>query len=280
MTKNPLDKLVKRSQGRLVRKWSHYFDVYHRHFARFRGRAVTVVEFGVSYGGSAQMWREYFGPRARIYGIDINPTCKQWENRWFRVFIGDQADRKFLGRIAEEVGPIDILIDDGGHKPHEQIATFEVLYPRVKPGGVYLVEDLHTNYMPNWGGGYGKPDTFIEYVKGLTDQLNAFWSDDPRLVVNDFTRSTRSIHYYDSIIVMEKGRVTKPRAVHGGVRDWTPREIYDVKLSAAAQLRAAGVAANERVRPAASKVRQKLGGGRLASFAQERVSAARTKMGK
>ena len=259
MTRNPLEKWVTTTRGRLIRKWSHYPDIYHRHFAAFRGKAVTVVEFGVSYGGSAQMWREYFGPRARLYGIDINPKCKQWERPWFQVFIGDQADRQFLREIAREIGPIDILMDDGGHKPPEQIATFEELYPLVKPGGVYLVEDLHTNYMPSWGGGYARPDTFVEYVKRLTDQLNAYWSEDPRLVVNDFTRTTRSIHYYDSIIVMEKDSVTKPHLIRGGARDWSPREMYDLKLSAAARLRGSGVASKEKAAAAASRMRQRFG---------------------
>ena len=95
---NPLEDWFEHTQGRQVHKWMHYFDIYHRHLKRFRGRAVKVVEFGVSLGGSAQMWREYFGPRAQLYGIDRDRRCKQWEAPWFQVFIGDQADRAFSTR--------------------------------------------------------------------------------------------------------------------------------------------------------------------------------------
>ena len=137
----------------------HYFDIYHRHLKRFRGRAVKVVEFGVSLGGSAQMWREYFGPRAQLYGIDRDRRCKQWEAPWFQVFIGDQADRAFLHQVAQQIGRVDIVIDDGGHHPDQQIATFEEFYPLIKPGGVFLIEDLHTSYWPKYSGGLNKPGT-------------------------------------------------------------------------------------------------------------------------
>ena len=101
---NPLEDWFEHTQGRQVHKWMHSFDIYHRHLKRFRGRAVKVVEFGVSLGGSAQMWREYFGPRAQLYDIDRDRRCKQWEAPWFQVFIGDQADRAFLHQVAQQIG--------------------------------------------------------------------------------------------------------------------------------------------------------------------------------
>ena len=171
---NPLQKYFEQNTGRQIHKWVHYFDIYHRHLAKFRGRPVTVVEFGVQFGGSSQMWREYFGPDAKVYGVDIDPRCKAWEEPGFQVFIGDQSDRDFLRRIAEEVGPIDVVIEDGGHRPEQQIATFEVIYPKVRRGGVFLIEDLCTSYWPDYDGGLNRPGTFMEYAKGLTDKLNAW----------------------------------------------------------------------------------------------------------
>jgi len=209
---NPLEKYFRENSGRRIHKWVHYFDIYHRHFQRFRGKRITVVEFGVSFGGSLQMWRNYFGRRARIYGIDIDPRCKQFEERRTKIFIGDQEDREFLRTVAKEIGPIDVLIEDGGHTMGQQIATFEEMYPKVKDDGVFLIEDLHTSYWERYGGGFGKSDTFIEYAKRLTDQLNAWHSKTPDLVVDEFTRSTASMHFYDSVIVFEKGRVEKPHS--------------------------------------------------------------------
>ncbi len=214
--KNPLEQYFRANDKRLIHKWMHYFEIYHRHFERFRGKPIVVVEFGVSQGGSLQMWRSYFGKKALIYGVDIDPKCKDLGGPNTGIFIGDQEDRDFLRSIAAETGPIDVLIEDGGHEMGQQIATFEVLYPHVKEDGVFLIEDLHTSYWKGFGGGYRKPGTFIEYAKGLTDQLNAWHSRDDDLQVDDFTRTTKSMHFYDSIIVFEKGTVVKPHAEKTG----------------------------------------------------------------
>ena len=189
----------------------HYFDVYHRHFARFRGRPVTIVEIGVFHGGSLQMWADYFGPRATIWGVDIDPRCLAFQEPGINVVQGDQSDREFLKRLAAQVGPIDLLIDDGGHGMDQQIITMEELYGGVAKNGTYFVEDTHTSYWAeSYGGGYKRPGTFMEYSKNLIDQLNAWHSESDSLRVDDFTRTTASMHFYDSIVVFEKGEITKP----------------------------------------------------------------------
>jgi hypothetical protein len=206
---NDLEAFFRRHDGRLLHKWHHYFEIYDRHLARFRGKPICLVEFGVSQGGSLEMWRHYFGDRAQIFGIDINPDCKQFEGPGVSIVIGDQEDRVFLRSLARSLPPIDVLIDDGGHTMKQQIHTFEELFPLVKADGVYLIEDLHTSYWKRWGGGYRKRTSFIEYSKNFIDQLNAWHSREPRrLSPADFTRSVDSLHYYDSVLVIEK----RPRA--------------------------------------------------------------------
>lgn len=145
---NPLQEYFRHNSGRLIHKWVHYFDIYHRHFAPYRNRPVTVVEFGVYQGGSLQMWRNYFGPDARIVGVDIDPRCASMSGPGIEVVLGDQEDRAFLSRLREQVGPIDVLIEDGGHTMAQQIATFEQMWPAIRDGGVFLIEDLHTSYWP------------------------------------------------------------------------------------------------------------------------------------
>lgn len=212
---NDLEKYFTENTGRLIHKWKHYFEIYDRHFSRFRGTDVHVVEFGVSQGGSLQMWKEYFGPDCKIFGVDINPHCKKLEEDQIQIFIGDQEDRKFLKTLAERIPRIDILVDDGGHTMKQQINTFEELFTHINENGVYLCEDLCTSYWRDWGGGYKRRGTFIEYSKQFIDYINAWHSI--RLRVTEFTKSVHSLHYYDSILVIEKRIIEKPFHLKTGV---------------------------------------------------------------
>ena len=215
---NPLiEYLEKHPDGRLVHRWRHYFDIYHRHFAAYRGEAITVIEIGVFNGGSVRMWRDYFGPLATVVGVDINSGCKQFEEPGIDIAIGDQSDRGFLRSLADRYPDFAILIDDGGHQMEQQIATFEELYPRLRANGVYLCEDIHSSYLSEFGGGFGQRHTFVEFIKAHVDQLNAYFSrDHSQLAPTEFTRSTNSIHFYDSVAIVEKSPHVPPEQVFYG----------------------------------------------------------------
>jgi hypothetical protein len=207
---NDLERYFRKNNNRLIDKWIHYFDIYDRHFKRYRNQETVILEIGVSQGGSLQMWKNYFGEKAKIFGIDIDPRCKTLEEENVRILIGSQSDRKFLRKVKQQIPPIDILIDDGGHMMDQQIVSFEELFPHVKEDGVYLCEDLHTSYWLNFGGGHKRRGSFIEYSKNFIDYLNAWHSEQKSLKVNDFTKSVDSITYYDSVIVIEKKRKEHP----------------------------------------------------------------------
>ena len=165
------------------------------------------------------MWKSYFGPQARIVGVDINPRCANLGEPQIEIVIGDQEDRQFLKSLANRVGDIDVLIEDGGHTMAQQIATFEELWPNIVDGGVFLIEDLHTSYWPKYGGGLRREGTFIEYAKKLVDQQHAWHSrDKDEFYVDDYTRSIAGMHVYDSIIVFDKATVTRPRVKRTGTR--------------------------------------------------------------
>lgn len=230
LEKNPLYKYFKSNNKNLIHKWLHYFNIYHRHFDKYRNKEITLLEFGVSHGGSLLMWRDYFGKNARIIGVDINPECKQFETKNIEIYIGSQEDRNFLQKLMSKIGKVDIVIDDGGHTVLQQNTTFDVVYEHVKPGGTYLVEDLHTNYWKEFGGGLRTQNTFVEKSKDHVDQLNAWHSrDGESLVVDDFTRTTTSMHYYDSVIVYEKDTVSEPTHKQIGKQTLTQLERWDYR---------------------------------------------------
>lgn len=191
------------NSGRRIWKWAHYFDIYERHFARFRDTAPVMLEIGIAGGGSLEMWREYFGPGARIIGLDIDPACKAHESDQIEVFIGDQADPAVLAAILSKYPRIDIVLDDGSHMMTQVLATFAALYDRVHSTGVYMVEDMHTSYWPEYGGGLRKSDTFIEYAKNKIDALNAAYTKNAE-PISSFTRNTDCISFYDSVVIFEK----------------------------------------------------------------------------
>lgn len=229
---NDLEKYFLNNTGRLIFKWHHYFEIYDKHFSRFRGKDCAILEIGVSQGGSLQMWKEYFGPKARIYGIDIDPRCKAFQEENVEIFVGSQSDRKFLRNITASIPRVDLLIDDGGHGMRQQIAAFEELFTHIKPDGVYFCEDCHTSYRWRYGGGYKRRNTFIEYSKNWIDKMNAFYSKTGRLKVDNFTLSVKSLHYYDSIVVIEKGRVEKPAEFKTGVPSFNGPPFKKITLKA------------------------------------------------
>ena len=202
-------------RGRIVHKWVHYFPIYERHFQRYVNQPMTLIEIGCGEGGSLQLWKQYFGPYATIVGLDIRPECKEFEEDQISVRIGDQSDESFLLSVVEEFGPVQIILDDGSHVMDHMAASFRCLYSRMAADGVYMVEDLHTAYWDEYGGGLRRPGTFIELAKDLIDELNAEHSCGS-VSQTDFSKTTLSLHFYDSIIVFEKGKYGRKYAPHLG----------------------------------------------------------------
>ncbi len=213
-----------KSDGPGIWKWRHYFDIYHRHLNHLRNRDnLVVLEIGIYSGGSIDMWQDYFGPSATIYGVDIESACRAYERPGVHVLIGDQADPTFWRRVlADGTLPApDVVIDDGGHNALQQRITLEELLPRIRPGGVYLCEDVH-----------GQDNPFSAFVSGLADRLNGVegWNADTanperRLFVptNGLQAAIHSVHFYPYVAVIEKRESAIPELVapkHGS--QWQP----------------------------------------------------------
>jgi len=213
---NDLEKYFYNNPGRLINKWSNYFEIYDRHFAPFRGKEIVVLEIGVFCGGSLQMWKNYFGPKAKLYGIDIDPRCKEFEEENIEIFIGSQSDPNFLTKLKTKIPKIDILIDDGGHTMNQMRVSFDHLFDHVKPNGVYLCEDTHCCYYLWHGGGYKRSGSFIEYTKNIVDSLHAWHSQQKSFSIDKFTETVHSIHFYDSIVLIEKRPMKAPENIFTG----------------------------------------------------------------
>lgn len=202
-------------EGPGIWKWEHYFDIYQRHFAKFVGQKVNVLEIGIYSGGSLEMWRSYFGDNCHIYGVDIEKACKKYENDHVSVFIGDQADRSFWNTFINSVEGIDILIDDGGHAPEQQQITLEEMLPHLRPGGVYLCEDIHGSF-----------NRFSTFATALVNELNSVNRIPGSLLANSVTQfqsAIHSIYFYPYVVVIEKhlispSKLSAPK--HG--TEWQP----------------------------------------------------------
>lgn len=194
---NPLwDYFSKHHTGPGIWKWQHYFDIYHRHLAQFRNRRPTIVEVGVYSGGSLGMWQNYFGDGCKIHGVDIEKACKCYESKGISIHIGDQEDRDFWLAFREQVGPVDVLIDDGGHTPEQQMVTLEEILPYMPPGSVYICEDVHR-----------VANRFADFAAGLISQLNAQNRIEGSILQATTTplqQSLASIHVYPYVYVIEK----------------------------------------------------------------------------
>ena len=228
-SKSDLETFFYNNKKNLIQKWDHYFDIYERHFRKYKGKDIVLLEIGVSNGGSLKMWADYFGKNSKIYGLDIDPRCKEFENENINILIGSQSDLHFLNEVKNKIPKVDVLIDDGGHFMNQQIISFEELFDHVKNDGVYLCEDIHTSYWLYFGGGYKRRGTFLEYSKNFIDQLNAFHSEQKQLKPNRFTHSVGSVHYYDSILVIEKMERTAPQNIVSGQLSFGNSKIANYK---------------------------------------------------
>lgn len=202
-----LERIVFSGRCRRIHKWLHYLPIYERHLAQYRRKRFKMLEIGVFGGGSLDMWREYFGPRAIIFGIDINPECEKLNTPQTPVRIGSQADPGLLKSVVSEMGGLDVVLDDGSHRGKHQWASFETLFPLLNEGGLYIIEDCHTSYW--WR--YGARKSAIGLAKQIIDDMHAWYHG--RATKTPAQHEVGAITVHDSIMVIEKRSRKKPAHV-------------------------------------------------------------------
>ena len=184
-------------EGRPINKWTHYLAHYARFFSRFRNTPVRMLEIGVFEGGSLELWRRYLGPEATIFGIDIDPACASKVEEPNQVRIGSQDDPEFLRSVVEEMGGVDLVLDDGSHKGNHIITSFRALFPILADGGLYVIEDMHDDYS-EWPG--TRRNQSLEFIKRLIDDLHLHFHGLPARE----SPHVGGLHLFDSLAFIEK----------------------------------------------------------------------------
>jgi hypothetical protein len=209
-SKTEFSRIFYQHEGRVARKWTNYLDIYDRYLNAFRGSTVKFLEIGIDEGGSLEVWRTYLGTRATIFGIDLNPACKDRVDPPNQCRIGSQDDPDFLRRVVDEMGGLDVVLDDGSHVAPHQAISFAALFPLLCEGGLYLIEDMHTSYWPGgFRGGLKRKGTAIELVKEMIDDMHRWYHRQRR----PSHGMVGAIHVYDSLVVVEKRALSQPRHI-------------------------------------------------------------------
>jgi hypothetical protein len=126
----------------------NYGPAYERLFQSLRYRKLKILEIGVLAGDSLLAWRAFF-PRAITVGLDVDDKSSLAIGKRTRIYHGSQAVSSDLDRLCAAEGPFDIVIDDGSHRSVDQLFTFERLFPHLRNGGLYVIEDVQTSF---WSG--------------------------------------------------------------------------------------------------------------------------------
>ncbi len=191
----------------------NYTPHYKLHFRKFKYKRIKLLEIGAGgfekpyEGGYAlRMWKKYF-PFGTIFSIDIYDKSTIEEKR-VKIFQGKQNDKEFLDKVTGMTGDLDIIIDDACHINKYVIESFQILFPKLKDGGIYVVEDTQTSYWKSFGGdseNLNNPETTMSFFKSLADSLNNKEFIKPNYNQSYYDKKIVSIHFYHNLVFIYKG---------------------------------------------------------------------------
>lgn len=195
--------------GRYMCKFPHYMDIYDEWFTPFIDKEITILEVGCGVGGFLQLCKAFFGPKAKIYGIDKREEFV-FEESQIKVFSGFTKDKPFLKSVADEIGKIDILVDDASHEYNDQVITFETFLPNLNvENSLYCCEDLMIAYWAN----YSNP-SYIGYLVKMIDKINT----------NNIVPVYHSLHFYSYLAILKIS--LEPNAYSSPMGVGKPLEYY------------------------------------------------------
>ena len=205
------------NKHKIMHKWDHYFDIYEKYLGPLREKKrIGLVEIGVFHGGSMQMWRDYFGDNALIFGVDINRECRKIKFDSYIDIVtantGKEKDLTNLYKILSNApGGIHVIIDDGSHRPRDQQKAFEALWPILIEGGIYIIEDIHTSY---YYKGYGLGNIARWVTRKVIGDMHAKYKGK-----SHYYTMAKAVHYYPGMIVLEKDYPVELKDVISGTVD-------------------------------------------------------------
>ena len=195
--------------------YKHGFNKYYESFFAKKKDASQILEIGVACGGSLKYLADQF-PDSQIHGIDIIDTSRFNTDR-ITTHIGNQGIVDDLENIINDIGShvnFDIILDDGGHCMHHQQISLGVLFPLLKPGGFYILEDLHTSRFPAYNAFKGPDDLIttldmLETLKHTKKVISSYMSDEAISYIQSNTKDvniwSKTIDFNESVTsVIEK----------------------------------------------------------------------------
>ncbi len=130
-----------------------YTQYYEMFFESKRNNPINILEIGIDEGNSLKMWQRYF-INAEIHGIDIRGNYEYLHDGRTYTHIVDQSDKKQLFEFGQKYNDFfNIIIDDGSHMSTDMILSFQTLFPYLKSGGYYIIEDLLCDFDERWNKG-------------------------------------------------------------------------------------------------------------------------------
>lgn len=192
------------SKYKSTKKMMGFIDIYNYYFNTIKDKNLNIFEIGVETGESLRMFSDYFN-KSNIVGLDIEN--KDYNIERVEIFCGDQSDKKILNRIIEKYKTFDVIIDDGSHKNKDVINSFNHLFPYLKFGGLYVIEDLQTSYISNWGGdgvNLNNKKTTMNFIRSLADRMHYQDIDNPFYQKHDFDGLIEFVHIYRNIAFIKK----------------------------------------------------------------------------
>lgn len=178
------------SQPDQLNKFAHWLAAYDRHLSSYRDQPINLLTVGTGSGANLTIWQNYFGESAKISTLAQEASVT---NDGIEVIVVDPTVAQSYTAVQEQLGTIDVLVVGTGFGAGVQQLAFEQLYLQLAPKGICICEDLHQ-----------QDSSLRSRSKDFVDRLNAWHSRQDDFVVNEFTQTTYSLHYYAGMLVIQR----------------------------------------------------------------------------